>query len=157
MAANIALQRFRAAKTAEEEKCLLAEAIPKNTAYNTKWACKVFEEWQSTRLNKIAMKETTGLEGVVLASVEDLSVPVHEMTKYSLNFWLCKFVTEVAKRNGERYPPKSLYLLICGINRHLLEVKKDNGVSILAKGDRRLVVCIGCVVNFVLAAIGSFE
>jgi hypothetical protein len=110
--------------------------------HSTKWALKVFEEWQSTRSNKIALKECVDFEGVVLASVQNLSVPIDEMTTYSLNLWLCMFVTEVAKQNnGERYPQKSLYLVVsvCGINCHLLELKKDNGVSILVKGDRRLV------------------
>jgi hypothetical protein len=70
---------------------------------------KVFEEWQSTRSNKIALKESVDFEGVVLASVQNLSVPIDEMTTYSLNFWLCKFVTEVAKQNnGERYPPQKV-------------------------------------------------
>ena len=36
-----------------------------------------------------------------------------------LNFWLSKFVCEEAKKNRERYPPNSLYWLICAINRHL--------------------------------------
>jgi hypothetical protein len=36
----MAFQRFRLAKTADEERCLLAEAIAKSTAYNTKWALK---------------------------------------------------------------------------------------------------------------------
>ena len=61
------------------------------------------------------------------------------MSVQSLNFWLSKFVCEVAKQNGERYPPKSIYLLICGINRYLLEVKGEDGVNILAKGEKRQV------------------
>ena len=31
------------------------------------------------------------------------------MTAESLNFWLIKFVEELCKENGERYPPRSLY------------------------------------------------
>ncbi|XP_048583933.1 uncharacterized protein LOC116602978 [Nematostella vectensis] len=37
----------------------------------------------------------------------------------SLNFCLTKFVQEVAKADGTRYPPRSLYSLITGIQRHL--------------------------------------
>ena len=109
---SMAMQRFRAEKSPEEEKCLLGEATPRNRAYNTKWAVKAFETWQMSRSNKTGLRESVGLGGVVLANVQDLSIPIHEMTTYSLNFWLCKFITEVAKQNGQRYPPKSLYLLI---------------------------------------------
>ena len=87
--------------------------------------------------NKRALQETVGFEGVVLANVHDLAVPIHEITTYTLKFWLCKLIIEVAKQNGERYPPKRLYLLICGINRHLLDLKGENGVNILSKGERR--------------------
>ena len=92
-----------------------------------------------SRSNKTALRESVGFGGVVLANVQDLSIPIHKMTTYSLNFWLCKFITEVAKQNGQRYPPKSLFLLICGINRHLLDLKSEDRVNILAKSERRLV------------------
>ena len=49
---NMSMQRFRAAKTAEEVKSLLSEAIPKSTV------------WQSSRLNKSALLETVGFLGV---------------------------------------------------------------------------------------------
>ena len=40
--------------------------------------------------------------------VEDLTVPLEHMSPSTPNFWLSKFVCEVAKQNGERYPPYSL-------------------------------------------------
>ena len=52
--------------------------------------------------------------------VQDLTVSLEYMSANTVNFWLSKFVCEVAKQNGERYPPNSLYLLICVINRHLI-------------------------------------
>ena len=136
---SMAMQRFRAEKS-PEEKCLLGEATPRNTAYNTKWAGKAFETWQMSRSNKTALQESVGFGGVVLANVQGSSIPIHEMTMYSLHFWLCKHITKVAKQNAQCYPPKSLYLLICGINRHLLDLKGEDGVNILAKSERRLVI-----------------
>ena len=44
---------------------------------------------------------------------------------------------EVAKQTGERYPPKTLYLLVCGINRHLGNVQREMAFNILEKSDRR--------------------
>ena len=32
---------------------------------------------------------------------------------------LSKFVFEVQKKTGEEFPPKSLYHIICGIQRHI--------------------------------------
>ena len=48
---SMAMQRFRAAKSLGEEKCLLGEATPRNTAYNIKlkWAGKAFETWNMSR------------------------------------------------------------------------------------------------------------
>ena len=79
---SMAMQRFRAAKILEE-KCLLGGALPSDTAYNTKWAVKAFETWQMSRSNKTALRESVGFGGVVLAKVQDLSFPIHEMTTYS--------------------------------------------------------------------------
>ena len=43
---------FRAAKTAEEEKKLLEDAVPKSTRNVTKWAYRIFDEWQLARRNR---------------------------------------------------------------------------------------------------------
>jgi hypothetical protein len=59
------------------------------------------------------------------------------MSINSLNFLLSKIVSEVAKENGERYPPKTLHLLICGINRYLTDVHGENSFNILGKGKLR--------------------
>ena len=34
-----------------------------------------------------------------------------------LNYWLSKFVMEVAKKSGGRYPPKTVYGNICALKR----------------------------------------
>ena len=53
----------------------------------------------------------------------------HVANYAKLNFWLSKFVCEVTKQNGERYPPNSLYLLICTINRHLSETGGEDAFN----------------------------
>ena len=42
-----------------------------------------------------------------------------EMYALSLDYWLSKFVMLVAKKSGERYPPKTVYGIIL-LNRMLL-------------------------------------
>ena len=135
--ASMATARFRPPKTEEEEISLLSETAPKNTKYNTKWAVNVFTAWQNTRMNKTAQLETSGGNGLESTNVEDLSVPLEHMFADSLNFWLCEFICEVAMQTGERYPPKTLYLLVCGINRHLGNVRGEKAFNILEKSDRR--------------------
>ena len=127
--ASMATARFRPPKTEEEEISLLSETAPKNTKYNTKWAVNVFTAWQNTRMNKTAQLETSGGNGLESTNVEDLSVPLEHMSADSLNFCLCEFICEVAKQTEERYPPKTLYLLVC--------VQGEKAFNILEKSDRR--------------------
>ena len=63
------------------------------------------------------------------------------MSANTLNIWLSKFVCEVAKQNGELYPPISLYLLIFAINRHLSETGGEDAFTFLNKADKRQVNC----------------
>ncbi|CAB4018203.1 Hypothetical predicted protein, partial [Paramuricea clavata] len=57
----------------------------------------------------------------------------------SVAHWLSKFSCdpEAAKVNGERYPPKSVYLIMCGLIRYLADIKGEEGFNILDKRDSR--------------------
>ena len=46
----------------------------------------------------------------------------------------------MAKQNGERYPPNSLYL-ICAIYHHLSETEGEDALNVLNKADKRQVSC----------------
>ena len=93
----------------------------------------------ATTQNKLAMLEHVGVAGLKREDVQDLTVNLEHMLPNTLHFWLCKFVCEVAKKNGERYPPKTLYLLICAINRYLSETGGENALNVLNKADKRQV------------------
>lgn len=41
-----------------------------------------------------------------------------------MSFWLELFVVEVRKLDGTEYPSKSIYLILCGLHRHL----RENGI-----------------------------
>ena len=43
-----------------------------------------------------------------LHKVGVLSTRIEDMDALSLNYWLSKFVMEVAKKSGKRYPPKTV-------------------------------------------------
>ena len=130
--------RYQNQKSIEEEVSWLQEIIPKNTRYNTKWAMKILEVCQRSRVNKVAKKESFGLECKRSEYIQDLTVNIHDMSAESLNIWLTKFVGEVVNRSCEWYPPRTLYLIICGINRYLQNMNGEDSFNILAKGDKRL-------------------
>lgn len=71
------------------------------------------------------------------SKVQRLDTDIATMTAESLNFWLIKFVEELCKENGERYPPRSLYSIVCGIQRFLEDVNGTDAVRIMDKNKHR--------------------
>ena len=106
--------RFREPKTVYEERELVEKAIPSSTKYKKKWAVTIFGEWQIS-LSVIAPVLDQGYD---LHKVAQLSTSIEEMDAVTLNYWLGKFVMEVSKKSGERYPLNTIYGIICGIQRY---------------------------------------
>ena len=48
-----------------------------------------------------------------LHKVAKLSTSIEEMDAVPFNYWLTKFVMELAIKSGERYPPKAVYRIVC--------------------------------------------
>ena len=72
------------------------------------------------------MLEVVGVVDLKCKDIQDLTFPLERKSPNTLKVQLSKFVCEVVKQNGERYPPNSLYLLIVAINRYLSETgEKD--------------------------------
>ena len=67
-----------------------------------------------------------------LHKVTPVSCEIEDVDAISLNYLLTKFVMEVAKDSGERYPPRTVYGIVCGVKRHLAE---KNGVKALTPLD----------------------
>ena len=93
--------RFREPKTVHEERELVEKAIPLSTKIRTNggnifWRMGLFK-------------------GYDLHKVAQFSTSIEEMDAGTLNYWLSKFVMEVAKKSGERYPLNTVYGIICGI------------------------------------------
>ena len=66
-----------------------------------------------------------------------LSVDIAGMDALSLNYWLSKFVMEVAKKSGGRYPPKTVYGIICALKRYLEEKNGSEALNPLDASDKR--------------------
>lgn len=130
--------RFREPKTFCEEEELVEKAVPSSTKYKNKWALSVFGEWQFARTIKVPVLDPGGLfKDYDLHKVATVSTGIEEMDALSLNYWLSKFVMEVAKKTGERYPAKTIYGIVCGIRRHLEEKNGAEALNPLDNSDRR--------------------
>ena len=55
----------------------------------------------------------------LLSDEAPFSCEIEKLSAQLINFWLCRFVLEIRRRDGERYPPASLCQLCCGLLRHL--------------------------------------
>ena len=133
------VSRFRSPKTGEEESKLLQGSIPKSTAYKTKWAIKIFHEWQINRKVKVPVLDAGGAfkDYGDLSKVQSLSTDLANMDANALNYWLSKFVQEVANSEGKVYPARTLYGIICGIRRHLEETVGSEALNRLDTSDKR--------------------
>ena len=128
----------RTPKSADEERQMLENAVPKSTRCVNKWDMKIYSEWQGTRQNQKASNEQNN-SAVDTSNIQDLDVNLCSMSAESVNFWLTKFVMEVCKENGECYPPRTLYCICCGIQRHLSDCNGVNAFTILDKKDNRYI------------------
>jgi len=63
----------------------------------------------------------------ICTRLEVLSTRIEDMDALFLNYWLSKFVMEVAEKSGERYPPTTVYGIVCGIRRYLEEKTQLKG------------------------------
>ena len=132
------LSRFRLPKSASEEQVLADEPVPSSTKYKNKWALKLFREWQKQREMKVPILNPGGLfKDYELHKVTPVSCEIEGMDAISLNYWLTKFVMEVAKDSGERYPPRTVYGVVCGVKRHLADKNGDEALNPLDGHDKR--------------------
>ena len=131
-------ERFRVPKTSCQENVFVNDAVPASTKYKNKWAVNIFAEWQRLREVKVPVLDCGGLfKDYDLHKVTAVSVDIAGMDALSLNYWLSKFVMEVAKKSGERYPPKSVYGIICALKRYLEEKNGSEALNPLDASDKR--------------------
>ena len=82
--------------------------VAANTKQNTPWAVQTFEAWSAWR------------NGVY----QDDHVPSDVLTSgdaVALNKWLSLFIIEVRRQDDNKYPSKTIYLLLAGLKSHMKE------------------------------------
>ena len=131
-------ERFRVPKTSFQENVLVNDAVPASTKYKNKWAVSILAEWQRLREVQVPVLDCGGLfKDYDLHKVTAaLSADIAGMDALSLNYWLSKFVMEVAKKSGGRYPPKTVYGIICALKRYLEEKNGSEALNPLDASDR---------------------
>ena len=135
---RVQIRMFSSSKNLFSRKCLVNDAVPTSTKYKNKWAVNIFAEWQRLREVKVPVLDCGGLfKDYDLHKVTAVSVDIAGMDALSLNYWLSKFVMEVAKKSGERYPPKSVYGIICALKRYLEEKNGSEVLNPLDASDKR--------------------
>lgn len=78
----------------------------------TNWAARVFDEWRSERISDVCDEECP----------DDL---LESPSAEAINYWLSRFVVECRHRDGEHYPPTTLYQLLAGLLRYSCSKSKD--------------------------------
>ena len=91
----MAVSRFAAPISDEDEAILRSGAVPQKTQSTTDRGIRVWKEWAAER-NPQSADGRCPLSSSLLMSVDDFS------------YWLAKFVVEVRKKDSTQYPPKSL-------------------------------------------------
>ena len=92
-------EQFRVPKTSFQEYVLVNDAVPASTKYKNKCHSAVFAEWQRLREVQVPVLDCGGLfKDYDLHKVTALSADIARMVVLSLNYWLSKFVVEVAKK-----------------------------------------------------------
>ena len=137
-AVHVKMKRFRVAKNSFQENVLVNDAVPASTKYKNKWAMSIFAEWQGLREVQVLILDCGGLfKDYDLHKVTALSADIAGMDALSLNYWLSKFVMEVAKKSGGICPPKTVYGIICALKRYLEKKNRSEALNPLDASDKR--------------------
>ena len=96
-----------------------------NTATSTKWAVSNFVAWRDCQNARYHEPE----KQVPIGLLQSNNTAV-------LSKWLSLFVAETGKQDGSRYPPKSVYMLLTGLLRHMRTLSPLSP-NFLGTGDRQ--------------------
>ena len=97
-------------ETELEEK--IKDSVPDGTRKKVRWALNILKEWQNETLNDESRLHMYG--------------DMETSPALTINNELKHFICEIRKKNGSRYPPKTLYDLIVMLNYYLTkEVRRD--------------------------------
>ena len=109
---STSLSRFASLKSDQEVEEVKKGSTAKNTSKNTAWAINIWKEWSTHRQH-------------TCSSYSDWPVHLLIATPDQLDYWLSKFVVEAKNKNGESYPPNTLYGICCGLMRYVRDLHPE--------------------------------
>ena len=109
--------RFSFDVTIEELDAFKEGDCPANTTRSTEWALRKFESWRTARNKKHPTE---------LCPSELFATKAHQ----EICDWLCKFVSEARKGDGMEYTPRSLYLLLSALQRHIRKLRPLENINL---------------------------
>ena len=81
----------------QEEDSLLVQSSLKSTQYKDKWTAEVFRTWQAACEQKFCILDPGSVsKDYYLHRFEE---KLEDLASLSLNYWLTKFVQEIANKN----------------------------------------------------------
>ena len=110
---------FRPPKSVQEEDCLFVQSNFKSTRYKDKWTVEVFRTWRAACEQKFCIQlldPGSVFKDYYLHRVRSLEEKLEDLASLSLNYWLTKFVQEIANKNE----------IVNSAGRMFTELKKTN-------------------------------
>ena len=84
----------------QEEYSLFVQSNFKSTQYKDKWTVEVFRTWQAACEQKFCILDPGSVfKDYCLHRVRSLEEKLEDLASLSLNYWLTKFVQEIANQN----------------------------------------------------------
>ena len=96
---------------------LKSKYVPENTSSSAKWALSTFTNWMESR--NMHYKDAPG---------QQVPIDILNSTKDTEKFckWMILFVAEVRRKDGNKYPPKTIYFLLAGLLRHCRAIDNES-------------------------------
>ena len=115
-------KRFAEPTTSEALSKSSEGVVPTNTKKNDRWSERSFNDWITER-----NEQCDDMCPVNILETEDAEC---------LAKWLSLFVIEIRKKDGSCYPPATIHMLLCGLQR-IMNRKKTRPFNIFSKNDVR--------------------
>ena len=104
--------RFAVPKSDEDVESARRAGVPKKTQADTKYCMRLWNEWRIHR------------NSTCTAIAETVPDDITQMECETLQYWMCRFVLEVRKKDGSVYLANTIHHLCCGVMRYVKECGK---------------------------------
>ncbi|XP_067029693.1 uncharacterized protein [Acropora muricata] len=123
--------RFRAPISSDECRRFEDSWVSDASRRKWNWVQNIFEEWRETRNEAVLKVENSG--------EPELNQRIDQTSDEDLDFFLGRFVAEVRKEDGQEYPGKTIYEMICSLQCYLRFQRK--GPLVITTAETKIEIC----------------